>query len=302
MALTLPAKFFSWANESVEMPNLDKIAYYMGYIIGFIIQLILEILFTGGAKTVADAFSKLAESLMAVFKTLKSVAFKLKKGAVIAFENLLGVFAYIREKSKNLKTFLDELWEIIQGWSKKGKADELLQTVEDLRKFALTKWLKKFDENFVNHLSGDVEILKVKVKLDSVWRPVESWIYVGTRGQGGHWLNKFLTVDKITFPPGISKVAQLADNIPFKAKVTIKSLKWKKFPKFEESSMFPKNWSIERIQEEIAFVYENTVAKGEGFLKKNNGIEEFEGLSSNEFKIRIQIQDGNIINSFPSIN
>ena len=174
--------------------------------------------------------------------------------------------------------------------------------MEDLRKFALTKWLKKFDENFVNHLSGDVEILKVKVKLDSVWRPVESWIYVGTRGQGGHWLNKFLTVDKITFPPGISKVAQLADDIPFKAKVTIKSLKWKKFPKFEESSMFPKNWSIERIQEEIAFVYENTVAKGEGFLKKNNGIEEFEGLSSNEFKIRIQIQDGNIINSFPSIN
>ena len=132
MALTLPAKFFSWANESVEMPNLDKIAYYMSYIIGFIIQLILEILFTGGAKTVADAFSKLAESLMAVFKTLKSVAFKLKKGAVIAFENLLGVFAYIREKSKNLKTFLDELWEIIQGWFKKGKADDLSGMAEDI--------------------------------------------------------------------------------------------------------------------------------------------------------------------------
>jgi hypothetical protein len=57
MALTLPAKLFSWISEGVEMPNLDKIAYYMGYIIGFIIQIILEILFTGGAKTVADAFA-----------------------------------------------------------------------------------------------------------------------------------------------------------------------------------------------------------------------------------------------------
>ena len=66
--------------------------------------------------------------------------------------------------------------------------------------------------------------------------------------------------------------------------------------------MFPKNWSLERIQEEIAFVYENTVAKGEGFLRKNNGIEEFEGLSSNGFKIKIQINDGKVINAFPNIN
>jgi hypothetical protein len=39
----------------------------------------------------------------------------------------LGIFAYIREKSKNLKTFLDELWEIIQGWFKKKEADEVLK-------------------------------------------------------------------------------------------------------------------------------------------------------------------------------
>lgn len=155
LALTLPAKLFSWISEGVEMPNLDKVAYYMGYLIGFIIQLILEILFTGGAKTVADAFAKLAESLMALFKTLKTVAFKLKKGAVIAFENLLSIFAYIREKSKNLKTFLDELWEIIQGWFKKGKADEVFEGAMRFPiKLVLGKYSKRtFD---INNCGGKI--------------------------------------------------------------------------------------------------------------------------------------------------
>ena len=64
---------------------------------------------------------------------------KAKKGAIIAFENLLSILAYIREKSKNLKIFLEELWEIIKGWFKKGKADEIFEC--DF----LAKWEKTID-------------------------------------------------------------------------------------------------------------------------------------------------------------
>ncbi|MFC6097346.1 EndoU domain-containing protein [Flavobacterium qiangtangense] len=96
----------------------------------------------------------------------------------------------------------------------------------------------------------------------------------------------------------------MADDIPFKAKVTIKSLKGKKFPKFEESSIFPKNWSLERIQEEIAFVYENTVAKGVGKLQKGptDLFDKYENFTTNGFKIRIEVDDlGNIMNAYPII-
>lgn len=125
--LTLPSKIFNWLAEGVQMPNLDKVAYYIGYIIGFIIQLVLEILFTGGAKTVADAFKKLADSLISIFKTMKSFVFKFKEGAVIAFENFLAIFAYIREKSKNLKVLLDEVWEFIQTLFRNKKIDRLIK-------------------------------------------------------------------------------------------------------------------------------------------------------------------------------
>lgn len=65
--------------------------------------------------------------------------------------------------------------------------------------------------------------------------------------------------------------------------------------------MFPKNWSKTRIQEEVAFVYENTVYKNIGFVCEVNQISTYEGFSSNGFKINIQIKNGKIINSHPKI-
>lgn len=109
--LTLPTRAFAWLAENAAMPNLDKVAYYYGYIIGFIIQLILEILFTGGAKTAADAFKKLADSLINIFKTMEKFVFKFSDELVIGFENLLAIFAYIREKSKNLGVFLENIFK-----------------------------------------------------------------------------------------------------------------------------------------------------------------------------------------------
>ena len=64
--------------------------------------------------------------------------------------------------------------------------------------------------------------------------------------------------------------------------------------------MFPKNWSKERIQEEVAFVYENTVAKGSTPDVISNSSLKYDGLSTSGFKIRIELKDGKIINAYPN--
>ncbi|NBL65728.1 hypothetical protein GV828_11005 [Flavobacterium sp. NST-5] len=134
---------------------------------------------------------------------------------------------------------------------------------------------------------------------------LEDWVYLGDKGQGGHFINKFLDVEEVTHPDGIYSLAQLADDTPFKAKVTIKSSGGKAFPKMAESSMFPKNWDVKRIQEEIAYVYENTVAKGEG-LNPDSVNKQFKQYkfkdSDGKFDILIEVDDtGKIMNAYPKL-
>ena len=272
--------------------------YFWAYFIGAVaFELILDVViayFTGGSSLVASLSAKIGKATTKIqelgIKGL-NIGKNLGKKVATTADDLL----------KWLRKEFEELVEAIKSGQLanylKKKFYELTDDVEGLRKLALSKWLKKFDKNFVNHLSGDIEL--IKVKFTSVWMQSESWLYRGVQGQGGHWLNKFLKVDKVTFPQGISNVAQLADDVPFKAKITIKSSKGKTFPKLEESSMFPKNWSLDRVKEEVAFVYENTVAKGAGLKNTQNGISNYEGISTKGFEIRIQIKDGNIINAHP---
>ena len=70
--------------------------------------------------------------------------------------------------------------------------------------------------------------------------------------------------------------------------------------------MFPENWSLERIQEEVAWVYENTVAKGNGLNpnslnKKYKQYKYFD--STGKFEILLEVDESlNIVNSYPIIN
>lgn len=203
---------------------------------------------------------------------------------------------------KELKTFVTK--KLFKYGTKNDEVlkqlDEIveLNSVDNLRKIALQKYINKFDSNLFNHISGDVAVEAIKI----IFREVS---YVGTLGQGGHWVNEFLEIIRITYPPEISRLIDLLDDIPFKAKVKIKSLKGKVFPKQAESSMFPKNWDKQRIKEEIAYVYENTFIKGMGKIPRqsNDKFDKYEGLTTNNFKIRIEVNDINeIVNSYPIIN
>ncbi len=71
-----------------------------------------------------------------------------------------------------------------------------------------------------------------------------------------------------------------------------------------KSTMFPINWDLERIQQEVAFVYENTVAKSKGLdiktLERN--IQNYKGKCTSDFDILIQVdRNKNILDSYPLI-
>jgi len=51
----------------------------------------------------------------------------------------------------------------------------------------------------------------------------------------------------------------------------------------------------------VAWVYENTAAKGNLPIAISNDVFKYDGLSTNGFNIRIEIKNGNIINAYPKI-
>jgi hypothetical protein len=67
--------------------------------------------------------------------------------------------------------------------------------------------------------------------------------------------------------------------------------------------MFLRNWSIERIQQEVAWVYHNTVKKGVGLNSINQELKRYKFKENNgNFDIVIEIDDlGNIYNAHPLI-
>lgn len=68
--------------------------------------------------------------------------------------------------------------------------------------------------------------------------------------------------------------------------------------------MFPKNWNITRVKEEVSLVFEQMIKSGkfdELRKLKNTKFREFD--SSGRFKIQIEFDYlGNITNAYPIIN
>ena len=160
---------------------------------------------------------------------------------------------------------------------------------------ALSKWITKFEKSFFNHLDGEWGVREylsknINLKLEYI------------EGQGGHNADAF--GKSIKLKSGTVRIPEPPiDDLPFKAEIEIKYKNGEWLKKLQTSSMFPKNWNIERIQEEVAWVYENTVAKNIGFIEENieNGISKYRGKSTNGFTIQIEIKEGSIINSYPII-
>ncbi len=283
--------------------------YFWAYFVGAIaFELILDAIiayFTGGASLAGKISEKIAQAAGKISRVSQKSA---KLGKAINFSTNIGkkVGSSLADLWKWLKKEFLELVEAVKSGNLahylKKKFYELTDDVEGLRKLAFGRWLSKFDKSFFNHLEGEFNTELFIKNLASGFKYTDEILV----SQGGHRgsgiLNGAIDVEKILDPEGIYSMTQLADDLPFKAKISIK-YKDGYLVKNAESSMFPKNWDVKRIQEEIAYVYENTVAKGGAIYDDTGKFMKYRYYSSDgTFKILIEVDDsGTIMNAYPHL-
>jgi hypothetical protein len=285
------------ASKKTTALSSSEIHYYIGYILFNILEFIIPVLKGAKLSKLSKSERAFHTSGVASKASLSDEASNLSK-ILSQIENLIALF---RKGTKGVLEEIQAAFMRLVKWLEDVFGVKLgIKFDTNLRYF--NKWAHKFDVNFVNHLQGDVELLTFKL-FNKKWLKYEEWIYVGGNGQGGHWLNSFLKVKKITHPPGTKSIASLADDVPFKAQIDVVSLEGKVYPKIKDSSMFPKNWDLNRISNEVARVYENTVAKGLPAFDSTGKFTKYRFFTSDgKFKILIEVDDlGNIMNAYPHI-
>ncbi|MDR6968500.1 hypothetical protein J2X31_002523 [Flavobacterium arsenatis] len=100
---------FVW-NADLSVP-VDALGYYTGFIIGMLVDIIISIVFTGGAKTVGDVVKLLGKQFDELLKLGKIAVDKSKKVIKNLLDEIIAIFAKIRNGAKNIKPFLDEILE-----------------------------------------------------------------------------------------------------------------------------------------------------------------------------------------------
>ena len=175
-----------------------------------------------------------------------------------------------------------EILESMKGLLNKS-GDELVEALEENVKLRtiFVKWANKFE--FL-HPHFDGEIVFVKTKDGIILKAV-----------GGH--NHELIGTKIIIREYLTN---LIDDRPFEALISILNEEGKWIEKLRKSSMFPKNWDIAKVKQEIALVYDQMIESG---FELKWSINKYTGKSTNGFDILIEVDKaGNIKNAYPIIN
>ncbi|MDR6968494.1 hypothetical protein J2X31_002517 [Flavobacterium arsenatis] len=107
----LPFVFALFVWNTGQSIHVDALGYYTGFIIGMLVDIIISIVFTGGAKTVADVMRLLQEQLKTVFKLIQKAVAKTGEAILRSIDEIIAIFAKIRNGAKNIKPFLDEILE-----------------------------------------------------------------------------------------------------------------------------------------------------------------------------------------------
>ncbi len=281
--------------------SIAEIGYFIGFIIGFIIEIIIGVFITGGTATVASFIRK---GISIVKKIVTKIYEIIKKAVgVIARSIRNKISQFIRFLKKGTDNFLRIIIDIKTAFLR--WLDEVLNT-GFVRKAALSRWANKFHYSFFNHLEGEIAKLSIK-------QPFGEFLYLIRKGNGGHLLNRNLKVVEIisSSPTGnrYRFLAELPDDIPFKAKIEIKYKNSEWLPKDTNSSIFPKNWDKKRIQEEVAYVFD--LSRNDPSLIKTKAkfnskgdliLGKIEGECTSGFKIILEVDDAqNIFNAYPNI-
>ena len=117
----------------------------------------------------------------------------------------------------------------------------------------------------------------------------------------------FKVINTLEGLAGIKVVDQLTPTITRRQADIEINYKGEWFPKLQASSMFPEGWTLQRIKEECAWVYEHTVNMSSGFYrttvtKEGKTIHHYIGKTLTCFDILIEVDDlRNIINSHTNL-
>lgn len=286
-------KFIAVVSQKVTSYSKYFWAYFVGAVVFELILDAIIAFFTGGASIAVQASAKISRlASKATELASKGVKLGSQLGRKVA-ESASDLYKWLRKQIEEIINAIKrgKLIEYI-----KKKFFEIIGDNEGLRKLFLSKWLTKFEKSFFNHLDGEWGITKIEKGFFK-----NEYIEFG---QGGHNANAF--GKNIRLKRGTVRIPEPPiDDLPFKAQIEIKYKNGEWLEKLQISSMFPKNWKIERIQEEVAWVYENTVAKGEGLdiTSANNFLKKYKAKSSSgNFDIIIEVDEtGNIMNAYPKI-
>jgi len=216
-SLTLPARILNWLTNDNKLITIDKIGYYLGYIIGIIIEIVLEILATGGASTIVEAIEQLGKSFADLFKGILATFSKVaKNGKAFIVDNFIAIFAFIREKSKNIKPFLDDFFTFIESVFAKVKSFIILRTVngtirleiipiqsfvETVLKLVKTKWVNDLNKVGLQIAKAENEIYIFVHKGEEIFR--------GTKKEAKEALEEyFKKADEIGLEKYLDEVAE----------------------------------------------------------------------------------------------
>ncbi len=112
--LSFPKLFLNWLTQDGKTITSDAIGYYLGYIIGMIVEMVLEALLFG-AGTVAKAVNEVWRSFADLFVNFSKAINYIAKKSTTSIDKIMAIFAFIRQKSKNIKPLLDDFLTFLKS-------------------------------------------------------------------------------------------------------------------------------------------------------------------------------------------
>ena len=155
MIFKAPEIISNFINNQSYKINIDKFAYGFGYVVGNIIEMILEILFTGGAKTIAQATTKFIAQIDDLIKLGGKAIRKTAALPVDIFDKIVYFARAMDEFAKNLPKHIDDFSKSIKNFLEnvRNLIKEIWETLTKASRERLEKWgLKptKLEDNILS--------------------------------------------------------------------------------------------------------------------------------------------------------
>jgi hypothetical protein len=231
--------------------------------------------------------------------TVDLFSFGLPNMSKIAREgNAAAEFAETVEDAKEIKRVVDEANKLVKAETGKdvSKMSEkefekfvnetpvLLETKQKVERIAAhKKYSDKFEEKFHEHFDGEL-------KLERASRRDGTQVLRGTGGHNNAVIGENVIIRRYLTQP--------TEDMPFDALISVRYSNGQWIDKTAKSTMFPKNWNISRVKEEISVIYDKMIRSGKQLRYENDFF--IENNSSGTFKIKIEFDRfGNITNSYP---